>query len=177
MAIAERLIRLLRADLHGVMDSLENRELMLKQSLRDMESALRDKEEELRRMMNTEARSKRDLEGYEREIAELEEALKKSVSRGRDDLSRMLIRRIKGLEYHRDELAGSIEGLEERIAENACDLKKGQHEFEGLRLRSAIYLQDRRFSAEGPSWMEMTEDEIEMELHQYKEAVKGGIEK
>ena len=43
MSILTRMIRLCKADIHGVMDEMENKELMLKQHLRDMEEALEAK--------------------------------------------------------------------------------------------------------------------------------------
>jgi hypothetical protein len=40
MAILARIIRLFKADIHGVMDQIEDQGLLLKQHLRDMEDSL-----------------------------------------------------------------------------------------------------------------------------------------
>ncbi|MBT8331851.1 MAG: hypothetical protein KJP06_05930, partial [Deltaproteobacteria bacterium] len=48
MALLTRLIRLFKADLHGVVDQIENQELLLKQHLRDMQTALIKKEAKLK---------------------------------------------------------------------------------------------------------------------------------
>jgi len=40
MGITTRLVRIFKADLHGVMDQLEDQGLLLKQHLRDMQAAL-----------------------------------------------------------------------------------------------------------------------------------------
>jgi len=40
MAILTRIIQLFKADIHGVMDQLEDQGLLLKQHLRDMEESL-----------------------------------------------------------------------------------------------------------------------------------------
>ncbi len=50
MAILARIIKIFKADIHGVMDRLENRELLLKQHLREMEEILNRKEAKLRQM-------------------------------------------------------------------------------------------------------------------------------
>ena len=40
MGIMARVIRLCKADLHGVMDQLEDKDLLLKQHLREMQAAM-----------------------------------------------------------------------------------------------------------------------------------------
>ena len=42
MGILSRFFRICKSDIHGVMDLLEDRELLLKQHIRDMETALAD---------------------------------------------------------------------------------------------------------------------------------------
>jgi len=50
MGIFTRIIRLCKADMHGVMDQMEDQGLLLKQHLRDMETALNRKEMYLKQM-------------------------------------------------------------------------------------------------------------------------------
>jgi len=40
MGIMTRFTRIFKADIHGVMDQIENKELILKQGLREMEASL-----------------------------------------------------------------------------------------------------------------------------------------
>ena len=51
MAIITRMIRLFKADIHGVMDQIEDQGLLLKQHLRDMEATLVQKEAGLKKMV------------------------------------------------------------------------------------------------------------------------------
>jgi phage shock protein A len=44
MAILTRIFRLFKADIHGIMDQIEDQGLLLKQHLRDMEESLVQKE-------------------------------------------------------------------------------------------------------------------------------------
>ena len=44
MGIMSRMLRLWKADLHGVMDQLEDKALVLKQYLREMEVSLKQKQ-------------------------------------------------------------------------------------------------------------------------------------
>ena len=49
MGIASRIVKIFKADIHGVMDQLEDPGLLLKQYLREMEEALNQKEAKLAR--------------------------------------------------------------------------------------------------------------------------------
>ena len=48
MGIATRITKIFKADIHGVMDQIEDQGLMLKQHLRDMEEALIQKKAQLK---------------------------------------------------------------------------------------------------------------------------------
>ena len=50
MRIVTRIIRIFKADIHGVIDQLEDQDLLLKQYLRDMEEALHQKEAKLQNL-------------------------------------------------------------------------------------------------------------------------------
>ncbi|MFP4030707.1 MAG: PspA/IM30 family protein, partial [Desulfococcaceae bacterium] len=92
-----RLVRLWKADLHGVMDQLEDRELLLNQHLREMETALDAREAAVRRLERdresvVEARNRRETE-----IASLETDIEAALDQERDDIARFLIRRRREL--------------------------------------------------------------------------------
>jgi len=76
MAIMTRLLRLWKADMHGVMDQLEDKALLLKQCLREMETSLRQKQarlEQLRRnleqLVNDQTLRLQEQEKLETDIA------------------------------------------------------------------------------------------------------------
>ena len=64
MGLFTRMVRLCKADMHGVMDQMEDRGLLLKQHLRDMETALHQKEIYLKQMTHT----KKQLEQAAKEL-------------------------------------------------------------------------------------------------------------
>lgn len=120
MGIASRLIRLCKADLHGVMDQIEDRELLLKQYLREMEEALAVKKEHLERLMARRTRAERDLVSYRDKVGALEEDIALAVAREKDDIARMLIRKkyplgqgVENLETRRQHLQAEIDAAEE----------------------------------------------------------------
>ena len=62
MGLLTRALRLCKADLHGVMDQIENRELLLKQHLRDMQAALMRNEAELSRICRARDQARQECE-------------------------------------------------------------------------------------------------------------------
>ncbi len=75
MAILTRLMKLFKADIHGVMDQLENQGLLLKQHLRDMEESLGQKEARLKKMLLSRNLAQQDHDKSEKETENLEQDL------------------------------------------------------------------------------------------------------
>lgn len=130
MTLINRLSRLFRADLHAVLDRIEEPDLLLRQAVREMEEALgRD-----RRHLDRLTEEQRTLEGRRRELetslARIGEELEVCFQADREDLARTLIRR--RLEEERadelarrreTELARDLERLRARVAERTARLE------------------------------------------------------
>jgi phage shock protein A len=97
MALVARMIRLFKADLHGVMDQIEDQELLLKQHLRDMQAALMQKEAKLKHICRARDQARREYENADKERDRLEKDLVIAIKNDKDDISRMLIKKLKPL--------------------------------------------------------------------------------
>lgn len=181
MTIMTRFMRLCRADIHGVMDQLEDKGLVLKQVLRDMEKELDQKEARLSKMAASREQVQRDCERHAGETRKLEQDLTVAIERDKDDIARVLIRKLKPLQRHQEELESHREALEQEIAESQNALQAQRIQHEQLRLRSAEYFRglerrqwEKTVSAVMPRAVprEPSEEEIEIELLQRKEAFK-----
>jgi len=129
MTLIARVSRLFRADLHAVLDRVEEPDLVLQQAVREMEEDLaRDGRRvgalraELQRM------AARDTE-IERFSSGIDEELDTCFEAGKDDLCRALIRRrLEGqsfratLKRKREGLQEELAGLEKRIREHGAQL-------------------------------------------------------
>jgi phage shock protein A len=71
MAIIARIVEIFKADIHGVMDQLEDQGLLLKQHLRDMAEALHRRETKLRKMRVSHNQGLKDLAGYKQQWEDL----------------------------------------------------------------------------------------------------------
>lgn len=186
MAIMTRFMRLCKADIHGVMDQLEDKGLVLKQHLRDMEEELTRKEARLKQIRASRDQAQRDYEKHVRESEKMEQDISVAIEKDKDDIARLLIKKLKPLVYHRDELGRHIETLDREITQFGESVEEQRLQYEQLKLRCTEYFQ----AAEREQWektvativphrisREPSEEEIELELLQRKESIKGGAKK
>ena len=183
MGIMSRLIKILKADVHGVMDRLEDKALLLKQHLRDMEEALMVKETELKKRTASRRRLCHDREKFKQQCKTLEQDLTVAVQKDKDDMARMLIRKIKPLANLTADLGHHIEALDKQIVRFKDSLDLQRIQYEQLRQKASEYFQKSETHAWEPSPAtviadnipgELTEAEVELELLLLKENLKGG---
>ena len=178
MGIMTRVVKIFKADLHGVMDQLEDQGLLLKQHLRDMEEALNLKEAELQKKIVSRKQVQQEHEQYKRQSESLENDLTVAIQKNKDDIARMLIRKIKPLKELREELARHIKALDQEIAQYKDHLDQQRLRYEQLRHRSAEYFRSVRTREwkkdlvtliPNDNCVKMTTEEVELELLKRKE--------
>ena len=180
MGIMKRVVKIFKADVHGVMDQLEDQGLLLKQHLREMSEALNRKEVHLNRLLAILKQSQQEYDKYQQQSKTLEQDLAVAIQRNKDDIARMLIKKIKPLDSLRDEIAERIKQLDEEYSYSQDQLDQQRLRYERLKHRSADYFQKtpirqlRRNPAhidEIDNYGELSEEEIELELLKRKEAL------
>ena len=180
MGIMTRLINICKADVHGLMDQLEDKALLLKQHLRDMQAILTAREIELAKLTASRSRIQQDRERYKLQKAELEQDLTVAIQREKNDIARMLIRKIRPLESLLNDLSRHLDDLDRQVTEYRASLDRQKIQYEQLRLRAADYFQKSDPRAGEQSGLiilpdsgggELTEEEVEWELMQRKESI------
>ena len=180
MGIMTRLIKICKADVHGVMDQLEDKELLLKQHLRDMQATLTAKETELKKLMSSRSRICRDLEKYRLHCQKLEQDLTVAIQKDKDDIARMLIRKIKPLESLQNDSSRHLDDLDQQVSAYKESLDHQKIQYEQLKQRISEYLQKSETQAWEQSITtvlphsiteELTQEEVELELLQRKEII------
>lgn len=183
MTILSRMFRLCKADLHGVMDQIEDKELLLKQYLREMESALKEKQVRQSQLIQTCRQIQRDLSQQNLEMDKLEKELELAVRKEKDDIAKMLIRKRCMLQSCCDGMQRQLQHNEEEEAHLSEILKHQQLQYQDLKVKAAEYCRQAEQRAFGEASDVMaefnfssppTEEEIELELLQRKEALKQG---
>ena len=183
MGIMTRFMRLCKADIHGVMDQLEDKGLLLKQYLRDMEEELAQKEARLRKLVVSRDKLQQDKDKYSEECARLNQDIESAIKKDKDDIARLLIKKIKPMATHRDEIARHIENLGREITQLHGLIEEQRLQYEQLELRAKEYFHmeerekwEKTISTTVPSTPsgEPSEEEVELELLKRKEAIEGG---
>jgi len=179
MSIIDRIVRLCKADIHGLMDALEDKRLLLKQSLREMEEETEHEQRRYGHLLATRRRLAAEADRTRSGLDKLEGELDLAVASGHDELCRSLIKkRIGQLELYdargsaMAELDAAIAAARDKLEHQrlACDQLKLQAD-EYLR-RSASYAQDMDAypQHEEHSRSATLDPAVELELLQRKQA-------
>ena len=148
MALITRVSRLFRADLHAVLDRIEEPELLLAQSIREMEEEMaRERrqvaplQQELRQLAARESETANTLGG-------LEEELEVCFDSGEEALARTLIRRKLEAERYRKFVSGRRESMEQRLSELRERIEENRERLEEMRQQAELLGGDESGGAE-----------------------------
>lgn len=130
MALITRVTRLFRADLHAVLDRIEEPDVLLKQAVREMEEALAGDEQRLRRLAQEREQLLVREADLTQSLGEIAEELDVCFASDKDDLARVLIKRkleaerlSKLIARKREGLDVTLTGLGQRVGENRARLE------------------------------------------------------
>jgi phage shock protein A len=173
----DRLTTLLKADAHGVIESLEERSLLLKQYVREAEIELNQKCARLEAVREDEKRLREQLARQEEEVRSLDEDIALALAGGKEDLARFAIRRLLP---QRNEVTALRAQIEQRSAEGqalADRVAAQQAQFDSLRTRVRAELArapEARPSAIWPCDTVVADEEVEIELMRRRRSAGGG---
>ena len=183
MGIMSRVIRLCKADLHGMMDQLEDKDLLLRQHLREMQAAMAGRQVRIDQLEEALRNGQRDRAMHAKQVQALEEDLDLAVARGKDDIARMLIRKLIPMRTRVACMTHRLEAMTGQVDEERDRLGVQRLAYDDIRQRVAA-VRERARNTEviadmGPTGMRSPqlaprEEEIEWELMQRKEAANSG---
>jgi len=169
MRFFQRFLHLARADAHGVLDSLEDRSLLLRQCLREAELEVarkRARRDELDAAIEILARQHEQAGARSQQ---LDEDVKLALGRGEDELARFAIRRLIGLRKQRERLEEKLRAHSEERQKLAARLDEQERELDVLRdrVRQALAEEraaEREIGEADASAGPVRDEEIELEL-------------
>jgi phage shock protein A len=139
MALISRVSRLLRADLHAVLDHLEEPDVLLRQAVREMEEALIADQARAKRMRLEHESLVRRTRELDCALAGIDGELDLCFEAGEEDLARALCRRkletgqlAEAVTRRRESLAHELGALDERCREQ-------QLRFESMRQKAELF--------------------------------------
>lgn len=180
MSIMTRMIRLWKADFNGLMDELEDKELLLRQHLREMEDELEKKRRIVEELGLDDEQLGQELNTCSRELEELEKDLKVAVVKKKDDIARMLIRKIKIISRSRKEIEQRCQVVEQNLTKMKEEISNQEVQYNRLKraVKDYVAKEERRRRTSGESHRsfysagmsdELSSEEVELELLKYKE--------
>ena len=177
MALITRISRLFRADLHAVLDNIEEPELLLRQSIREMEDELAVSEKRLGNVVREQEILGARREDLDASLATTDEELDLCLKSGKDDLARNLIRRkleagrlVRALQSRQEENERFLSEQRQRLDENRTTL-------EALRQKAELVAERRPGTAVGNPGdgafgqhdLHVSDDEVEVALLREKD--------
>lgn len=181
MGILSRSVRILKAGIHGVIDDITDKQLLLKQYIRDMQDALEKKELTLQKMTTSRRQFGKELDQHTRLCNRYEEDLTTAVKIGKDEIARSLICKLKPAEASRQNISDTIQELDREIFQLQEVIDRQTITYEQMKRRVAAYCQGRErgqhiyeivFSNPERSFGQPSMKEVELELLQRKERIE-----
>lgn len=176
MALIKRVTRLFQADMHAVLDSIEEPEALLKQSIREMEDALLQDRQYLKSLEKTLQSVQAQVNQYKQSAKDIEAELTLCLQNDNDDLAKTCIKRklveqrlMQGLTKKQSQIEENLEETRERINAN-------QPRLEAMRQKRDVLSKTTRypdFEDHGLcASFEVSDSEIEVALLKEKQLLK-----
>ncbi len=180
MTIMTRLLRLVKADVHGVMDQLEDKGLLLRQYLREMETSLERKQAQLETLSDRIDRLSAHVRRHGEEMRKVDQDVDLALSKAKDDIARMLIRRRRDLEIAVGHIEEQINALAQEKTRLMATIRDQKLQYDTVQARAEVWHQragDDPFASASRSFPDATgpstnrDEEIELELIRRKAAL------
>jgi len=112
MGLWARLTRVFRASTGAALDRIENPELVLQQTIRDMRDRVPELNNSVAQVMATERLLARNKENLAKQVVDLDSKIKASVKMGRDDIATAYIGQLQQAQLDLERTGGQLEHAE-----------------------------------------------------------------
>lgn len=138
MALINRMSRLFTADVHAVLDRIEEPDVLLKHAVREMEEALARGEQRARALLHEhDALGERQRKSAAL-LAELEQQLDLCFTGGNDDLARKVVRRKLETERLERQIAERRAALSKELAALRASVDEQQEQLDAMRQKAEL---------------------------------------
>jgi len=152
MALITRLSRLFRADLHAVLDRIEEPDILLKQALREMVEALARDEQRTKLLTHELTQLSSRAQEVEQSLSDIEEELNVCFDSGKDELARALVRRKLEAQRFRKHLTRKQENLERTLADLNARLTEQRAQLDAMRQKADLLAEDSDTARPDEGW-------------------------
>lgn len=143
MALVNRITKLFKADMHAVIDQLEEPYSLLKQSIRDMETLLEDNERVLNQLQKSHQEIEQKLSQFVSVKENIQEQLDICFEAENDGLARVLIKRLLEQQQFENVLIAKRKVIGEEISELQAIISQRQPLLDSMRQKAEIFASER----------------------------------
>jgi len=147
MALIQRFTRLFKADLHGVLDRLEEPEILLRQALREMEEELESAGQAIKRLSRERDAVALRQQELSSSRAGAEQELDLCFEAQNEPLARKLLRRRLEADKLSQHLARKQEELERELRERQAHLEQSRSHYDSVRQKADLLTEEDQVSS------------------------------
>lgn len=141
MALINRFSRLFRADLHAVLDRIEEPEVLLRQSVREMEQSLLDDQRNLKVLEHDLAGLPTLISETEQQLVQVQDEISLCLDNANDKLARSKVKRKLELQQRNKRLHSRQSAISEEVNGLREQVNNHQHRLESMRQKLEIFSQ------------------------------------
>jgi phage shock protein A len=142
MTLINRFARLFRADVHAVLDCIEEPALLLRQALRDMEESLAREQRGSERLQSERGQWLIRQTECEQALADCDRELDLCLAAGKDDLARAVLKRKLETEQRGKALAGKLQANEAALTAATARIEDWKAQLAGIRQKAELFTDD-----------------------------------
>lgn len=144
MAIINRISRLFTADMHAVLDRMEEPAVLLRQSVREMEERLADTQRHIDALVCEREQIEARQQQIAKSLADIESQLDVCFEADKPDLARNLIRRRLENQRFSRLLVTRREVTDKDLAASRAALEENRARLESMRQKAELFAEDER---------------------------------
>lgn len=166
MALINRMSRLFTADVHAVLDRIEEPDVLLRQAIREMEEALERSEHDVRMLEHERAALTGRQRKVEALLAELGEQLDVCFGADNEELARRLVKRKLETERLGKHIVERRDAADKALAERHKKLDEQREHLDVMRQKAELLTERRHGEDSDADWSKaefvVSEDEVEV---------------
>ncbi|KPK40267.1 MAG: hypothetical protein AMJ69_03010 [Gammaproteobacteria bacterium SG8_47] len=152
MALITRVSRLFRADVHAVLDRIEEPDVLLRQAVREMEESLTGDAHRLKLLEHEHSQLNSRISDLDQALREVEEELDVCFAADQDKLARTLVRRKLEAQRLRKLTVQKHETLRQTIETLRAQLHDNRARLDNMRQKADLLSEERATGTPEPRW-------------------------
>ena len=182
MTLVNRISKLVSADFHGLLDQIEDPELLLRQSVREMSEILESEEKEFQFLMQRNGQIERKLENFKKSHAKIQSEIELCLKSDSDEMAKSFVRKKLECEKLIELVAARQSEIISKTNSQRQVIKHRQEQLEAIKKKMEIFLSEREsfnessetnFGENSVLSMKVSNEEVEVHFIREKEKAMG----